>query len=165
MLAPAEPAPDDTMNAAAALAAVALDDPQPEIASFPIPIHRIRHGAGPNGWDPVLPRVGWAIPAFRDGELAFMAVVRENGESSIRPASSDTDLGDALRSAAGIAETAPGPASLRMVEADGISEAFWIEWTEDTFVLTGSGLVVSGPEFARSARQAAGEHHEEEDYP
>lgn len=149
MLTAPEPCPDAVLDAAARLAAAVLGENEPELASRPVPVHRMqRTGDGSGRWDPVLPRIGWAVPVFSGGEAIALCEMVAEGEGRLRDARPGTPLGAALDRAAFLAEGLPTAATLRLVEVPGGADAFWIEWAHDTFVVVDTGAVVSGPEFA-----------------
>jgi hypothetical protein len=126
-----------------------------EVAGKPIGMHRMRACDGPVGWDPAVPLVGWAFPTFFDGDLAFLVTVRIDGGGVAMDASPETPLGRALATAVAIACHAPHRAVVRFVETGFGPDALWVDWQNDTFVMTDTGAVVSGPEFAGNARDAA----------
>ena len=148
-----DPAPEGAREAAAELAEGLLG-PDFELATVHIPVHRMRLGPDGTAWDPSVPLVAWAFPAFRDGGLACLAVVGP-GMAEARPAGPDTELGEALGLAAGVARAASRPPLLRLVETPGAADAFWVDWGRDTFVALRPPRVLSGPAFAALARTAA----------
>jgi hypothetical protein len=134
---------------------LAVDIELIEVASTPIAIHRMRANGGPMGWDPTVHLVGWAFPAFLDGNLAYLITARLDGGGIALPAGPGSAMGAALETAVSVACQTPGPSVIRLVETGFGADAFWIEWGDDTFVMTDSGAVVTGPEFAVAARDAA----------
>jgi hypothetical protein len=136
---------------------LAADADLVEVASAPIAMHRMRAGAGPAGWDPAVPLVGWAFPAFLGGALAYLVTALLDGGGEDLPAGPGSPVGEALHAAVSMACHAPGRAVIRLVETGFGPSAFWVDWGNDTFVMTDSGAVVAGPEFASMARDAAGD--------
>jgi hypothetical protein len=122
------------------------------VGEIPMPVHRLR-AAARGAWDPAVPLVGWAFPAFLQDALAHIAIVALDGDNGpvpdrmVREADGGTGVRDAFETVLDLGDANTEPSLLRIVEAPGIIDAFWLAGAHDTFVDLAAARVMSGPEF------------------